>query len=92
MLTYISPRAHRIIKRTAINTIDSLEGVTVGLFNNSKPNAAAALDLLMDELEQRFSVGGVIRDSKPIPSSPAEQSAIESMANATGAVIYATAD
>jgi hypothetical protein len=66
--------------------------VTIGLFNNSKPNAAAALDLLVDELKNAYNIAGVVRDSKPIPSSPADQSAIESMANATGAVIYATAD
>ena len=92
MQTYLSPRAHRIVTRTEVNTLSSLDGVTIGLFHNSKPNAAMALDIIAAELQKRYRIAGVVRDSKPLPSSPAEAEAIASMAEACGAVIYATAD
>jgi hypothetical protein len=91
-MSFVSPRAHRLVVRTAVTPIESLDGVVLGLFHNSKPNAADLLERLLAALKARVAVADVARDSKVVPSSPADDAAVRSMADACGAVIFATAD
>ncbi|MDH3193921.1 MAG: hypothetical protein OEM40_06345 [Acidimicrobiia bacterium] len=92
MVGYISPRASRLIVRKEVNPIESLDGIVLGLFHNSKPNADDLLESVLVALRERVIIRDVVRDSKPVPSSPADYEAVRSMADACGAVIFATAD
>lgn len=92
MTAFVSPRAHQIVAPRGINRIDSLEGVTLGLLCNSKPNAQVLLDAIADGIASKFSLAGVIRDRKASPSEPAPPEVYSNLASLCGAVIFATAD
>ena len=74
------------------NTLMSLEGVNVGLFNNSKPNAALLLDEVAVAVGARVRLGELFRTSKPLPGEPAGDSVYDTLAERCGAVIFAAAD
>lgn len=41
--------------------LDSLEGKTIGLFNNAKLNSARMLDLVGEYLTEHYQIGGIVR-------------------------------
>ena len=97
--TYISPRARKVqVESTDLrakamaNTLASLDGVTIGLFNNSKPNAALLLDEVASLIGGRAALGGIVRESKPLPGEPAPDLVYDTLAERCGAVIFAAAD
>lgn len=89
---FVSPRAHRVVAQRGINRIDSLEGVTLGLLCNSKPNAQVLLDSIADGIASKTRLAGIVRDRKASPSEPAPPEVYSNLASRCGAVIFATAD
>ena len=92
MAVFVSPRAHRIVAPRGINRLESLDGVTLGLLCNSKPNAQVLLDEIADGIASRFSLAGIVRDRKASPSEPAPAEVYSNLASRCGAVIFASAD
>jgi hypothetical protein len=87
-----SPRAHQVVAPRRINPIDSLDGVTLGLLCNSKPNAQVLLDAVAAGIAQKVSLADVVRTHKAVPSEPAPPEVYANLAERCGAVIFATAD
>ncbi len=90
--TYLSPCAHRLIAPRGINRIDSLEGVTLGLLCNSKPNAQVLLDAVAAGIGEKLALGGIVRAHKAVPSEAAPPEVYANLAESCGAVIFASAD
>jgi hypothetical protein len=89
---FISPRAHRRATPHGLNRLESLEGVTLGLLCNSKPNAQLLLDVVADEVGERVRLNGIFRTHKAVPSEGAPPEVYTTLAERCGAVIFATAD
>lgn len=85
------PVAHRATSRRGVNPVASLEGVTLGLLCNSKPNSQLLLDTVAEELGSRVRLADVVRDSKAHPSSGAPEHVYTNLADRCGAVIFASA-
>lgn len=91
-VSVFSPRARRVLAPRGVNQIGSLDGVTLGLLCNSKPNAQVLLDAVAAGIAERFSLRGVFRTHKAVPSEPAPPEVYANLAEHCGAVIFATAD
>jgi hypothetical protein len=87
-----SPRPQRLVTRRAITPLASLEGVTLGLLCNSKPNAQVLLDAVAEAIGEQVNLAGIVRASKAIPSSAAPEDVYSALAEQCGAVIFASAD
>ena len=92
VMTIVSPQAPRLVTRRAITPLASLEGVTLGLLCNSKPNAQVLLDAVAEAIAELVPLAGIVRASKAIPSSAAPDDVYESLAAQCGAVLFASAD
>jgi hypothetical protein len=92
MSTFLSPRAHRIVAPRGINPLETLDGVTLGLLCNSKPNAQVLLDAVAAGIGEKVALGGIFRTHKAVPSEPAPPETYANLAERCGAVIFATAD
>ena len=68
----------------------SLDGLTIGLLNNNKPNADVLQSHLVQLLERRFHLKGVVWKRKPGPSLPAE--GLEDWARECDVVVNASGD
>lgn len=88
----VSPQAHRLLTNRGVTALESLEGVTLGVLCNSKPNAQVLLDAVVEGLQERATLAGVVRDSKPIPSSAAPAEVYANLAGRVGAALFASAD
>ena len=88
---YVSPEAHRLSSGTPPTPLDTLAGVTLGLLCNSKPNAQLLLDTVAAGIGERVALGGIVRDSKPVPTSAAPEEVYVNLADRSGAVIFASA-
>ncbi len=64
----LAPRDHR------------LEGKTLGLLNNTKPNSAVVLEQIADLLQDRFGVAEVVMFSKPSFAVPADDALLGQIA------------
>ena len=69
--------------------LPSLDGVTLGILNNSKPNSLA-LQERVELLAKQHSVGGVVTKQKPSAAIGAE--GLDTYAREVGAVITAIGD
>jgi len=92
MSVFVSPRAHQLVADRGVNRLESLDGVTLGLLCNSKPNAQVLLDAVADGIAGKVALGGVVRAAKMVPSEPAPEDVYVNMAERCGAVIFASAD
>lgn len=90
-LDVVSPRPQRLVVSRAVNRIASLEGATLGLLCNSKPNAQVLLDAVAEAIGERVDLAGVVRASKAIPSSAAPEE-VYALVQHCDAVIFASAD
>jgi hypothetical protein len=91
-LTVFSPRAHQVLESNVPNKLASLEGITLGLLCNSKPNAQVLLDAVAAGIGEKVALGRIVRARKPVPSEPATVEVYATLAEECGAVIFATAD
>jgi hypothetical protein len=87
-----SPQSQRLITRRTITSLSSLEGITLGLLCNSKPNAQVLLDAVAEAISEQVNLAGIVRASKAIPSSAAPEETYATLAETCGAVIFASAD
>lgn len=70
----------------------SIDGLTVGLLNNQKPNSALLLDSVLGGLRQHGRIAGVIRTTKS-PPLPAPEEALGLLsAQGVDMTIIASAD
>jgi hypothetical protein len=88
---YVSPEAHRVVVGRSGVPLATLEGVTLGLLCNSKPNAQLLLDAVAEGLGERVRLAGIVRDSKAAPTSAAPPEVYANLAARCGAVIFASA-
>ncbi|MBI3972266.1 MAG: hypothetical protein HY332_13355 [Chloroflexi bacterium] len=70
----------------------SLAGLTVGLIDNSKPNAAAFLERLAARLQQEYGVAGIRWIHKKSAGRPALDEEYDALAQDTKAAIAAIGD
>ena len=68
----------------------SLDGVTLGILNNSKPNSLQLQERVVELLAKQHSVGGVVTKQKPSAAIGAE--GLDTYAREVGAVITAIGD
>lgn len=87
-----SPQSQRLIVDRGVNAIASLEGKTIGLLCNSKPNAQVLLDAVAAELENLVAPAEIVRESKAIPSSAAPDDVYARLSERCDAVLFASAD
>lgn len=92
LITIFSPQPDRLVKRRSISPLASLEGVTLGLLCNSKPNAQVLLDAVAEAISEQVNLAGIIRASKAIPSSAAPDEVYDTLAAQCGAIVFASAD
>jgi hypothetical protein len=68
-----------------------LNGRTIGFFSNNKPNAAAVLERLEEQLRERFGIAGR-RYTKSVPSLAADGPLLDGIASECDAVVIAGFD
>lgn len=90
--SFFSPRAHQVLATRGVNRLDSLDGITLGLLCNSKPNAQVLLDAVAAGIGERVKLDRIVRAQKPVPSEPASPEVYANLAKSCGAVIFASAD
>jgi hypothetical protein len=72
--------------------LTSLDGTTIALVANAKPNSEELLDDLARVLIERYGVAGVLRHTKPHPSLPIEDQVLTMFAEQAHAVLTAIGD
>jgi hypothetical protein len=70
--------------------LPSLDRVTLGILNNSKPNSLALQELVTERLGQRHTLAAVVTKQKPSAAVGAE--GLDAYAQEVGAVIAAIGD
>lgn len=89
--TILDPTAERtVVERSLVKRPASLEGLTIGLLDISKPRG----NVFLDQIEARFVAVGVkvLRYRKPSYTKPAPADLRHEIATQCGAVIAALAD
>ena len=71
---------------------DSLDGKTIGLFNNSKSKASALLRAVAGALGERFAVAEIKEYSKPSAARVASPELLDRIAKEVDIAILATGD
>lgn len=70
----------------------NLEGLTVGLLDNTKPNATALLENIAGELERRYGIGGSRMYTKDYFGTPVKEELLKQIADECDVVITAVGD
>ena len=61
-ITILDPTVSVTVEPTKLaRRLDSLDGATIGLFDNTKLNAVRLLDLVGEQLTTRYNVKGFVR-------------------------------
>ena len=90
-ITVLSPLGvNRVGARPIAARLRSLDGVTVGILNNSKPNSLELQRRVVELIAKQHSVGGVVTKQKPSAAIGAE--GLDAYAREVGAVITAIGD
>ena len=90
-ITVLSPLGvNRVGSQPIAPRLRSLEGVTLGILNNSKPNSLALQERVVELLARRHSFAGVVTKQKPNAAVGAEK--LDEYAREVGAVITAIGD
>lgn len=90
-ITVLSPVGiNRVGARPIAPRLESLDGVTLGILNNSKPNSLALQERVVELLAKQYTFGGVVTKQKPNAAVGAEN--LEIYAREVGAVITAIGD
>lgn len=90
-ITVLSPVGINQVKAQAMaRRLASLERVTLGILNNSKPNSLALQERVVELLGKRHTFAGVVTKQKPSAAVGAEQ--LDFYAQEGGAVITAIGD
>lgn len=87
------PAPPDVKRRATINTrLDTLQGATIGLLSNWKPNADVLLKEVGRLLQERHGVGEVIFEAKHNYAMPAPISMLDDLATSCDAVLTAVGD
>ena len=90
-ITVLSPEGiNRVAAQPVAPRLGSLEGVTLGLLNNSKPNSLALQERVAALLGQQHRLGGVVTKQKPSAAIGAEK--LDVYARRVGAAVTAIGD
>jgi len=90
-ITVLSPEGiNRVAARPIAPRLTSLDGVTLGILNNSKPNSLPLQEQVVERLTRRYKLGGVVTKQKPNAAVGAEK--LDVYAREVGAVITAIGD
>ena len=90
-ITVLSPLGvNRVGARPIAARLRSLDGVTVGILNNSKPNSLELQRRVVELIAKQHSVGGVVTKQKPSAAIGAD--GLDAYAREVGAVITAIGD
>jgi hypothetical protein len=81
---------NRVQARPITPRLASLDGVTIGILNNSKPNSLRLQEQVVERLGRRFRLGGVVTRQKPNAAVGAEK--LDVWAREVGAVVTAIGD
>ncbi|MBI4083878.1 MAG: hypothetical protein HY423_14835 [Candidatus Lambdaproteobacteria bacterium] len=90
-ITVLSPVGiNRVEAQPIAPRLKSLEGVKIGILNNSKPNSLPLQERIVELLSKQYKFGGVVKKQKPNASVGAEK--LDVYAREVGAVITAMGD
>ena len=90
-ITVLSPVAINQTKAQAVAPrLPSLDRVTLGILNNSKPNSLALQEVVAERLGHRYTLAAVVTKQKPSAAVGAEE--LDVYAQKVGAVITAIGD
>ena len=90
-ITVFSPLGiNRVEARPITPRLPSLDGVTLGILNNSKPNSLRLQQHVVERLAGRFKLAGVVTRQKPSAAIGAEK--LDVWAREVGAVVTAIGD
>jgi hypothetical protein len=90
-ITVLSPLGvNRVGSRPIAARLSSLDGVTLGILNNSKPNSLELQCRIVELISKHHSVGGVVTKQKPSAAIGAD--GLDTYAREVGAVITAIGD
>src|SRR5215467_6574718 len=90
-ITVLSPLGvNRVGSQPIAPRLRSLEGVTLGILNNSKPNSLELQQYVVDLIGRRHSLKGSLTKQKPSAAIGAE--GLDAYAKEVGAVITAISD
>ena len=78
--------------RLSQRRFSDLDGKTIGLLDNGKPNANRVLDAIAELLQERYQVKEIIRLRKNNVSAPAPQAIMEELAEKADVVIVGVGD
>ncbi len=92
-LVTLDPRGGSTHRNTGIATRpDSLDGLTIGLLSNNKPNSELLLRNLADLVKQQYNVKEIVEANKGTHRIPAPEEMIADLAAHCNVVITATAE
>jgi hypothetical protein len=90
-ITVLSPLGvNRIDAQAIAPRLPSLDGVTLGILNNSKPNSLPLQERVVELLARRHRLGEIVTRRKPSAAVGAEK--LDVYAREVGAVITAIGD
>jgi hypothetical protein len=90
-ITVLSPLGvNRVGSQPIAPRLRSLEGVTLGVLNNSKPNSLELQQYVVDLIGRRHALKGSLTKQKPSAAIGAE--GLDAYAKEVGAVITAISD
>ena len=91
MITVSSPIGiNRVGAQPMAKRLDSLDGITIGILNNHKPNSLALQERVVELIGARHRLGGVVTKQKPSAAIGAEN--LDLYAREVGAVVTAIGD
>jgi len=90
-ITVLSPLGtNRVDARPITPRLRTLDGVTLGVLNNSKPNSLLLQQRVVELLSKRYRIGEVVTKQKPSAAIGAEK--LDVYAREVGAVLTAIGD
>ena len=90
-VTVFSPLGtNRVDARPITPRLRTLDGVTLGVLNNSKPNSLLLQQRVVELLSKRYRIGEVVTKQKPSAAIGAEK--LDVYAREVGAVLTAIGD
>jgi hypothetical protein len=90
-ITVLSPLGvNRVTAQPISARLASLDGITLGILNNSKPNSLRLQERVAELISRRHPLGGVVTKQKPSAAVGAEK--LDVYAREVGAVVTAVGD
>lgn len=80
------------LSRLSQRRFSDLDGKTIGLLDNGKPNADRVLDAIAELLQERYQIKEIVRRRKDNVSLPAPREIVEELAERSDVVIAGVGD